>query len=200
MLHFSRWKMTAILATVLLVCLFAVPNFFSPQTVKSWPTWAQRYFVLGLDLQGGSHILLQVDANDVRKAKLEALRDDVRRVLLVAPRIGYTGLVVRGTSVEVRLREGTDVAAAMTRLRDLSQPLGGILSTSGQRTVDLVETNGLVRLTVTEPALVERVRGAIEQSITIVEKRVNELGTVEATVQRQGADRILVQVPGLDDP
>ncbi len=199
MLHFSRWKMTAILATVLLVCLFAVPNFFPDATVKSWPAWAQRHIVLGLDLQGGSHLLLEVDSAAVRKEKLETLRDDVRRVLRDA-RVGYTGLVVRGSSVEVRLREGTDIQAALAKLRDLSQPLGGILSATGQRSIDIAETGGLVRLTVTEPALVERIRQAVDQSITIVEKRVNELGTVEATVQRQGADRILVQVPGLQDP
>ena len=72
--------------------------------IKSWPNWAQRHLVLGLDLQGGSHILLEVDTKAVRKEKLEAMRDDVRRVLRDA-RIGYTGLVVRGNSVEVRIRE-----------------------------------------------------------------------------------------------
>ena len=81
MLYFSRWKALATLLTALIVCLFAVPNFISPQTVKSWPAWAQRHLVLGLDLQGGSHILLEVDTSDVRKQKLETLRDDVRRVL-----------------------------------------------------------------------------------------------------------------------
>ena len=74
--------------------------------VESWPKWAQRHVVLGLDLQGGSHILLEVDTKAVRKEMLETLRDDVRRVLREA-RIGYTGLVVRGNSVEVRIREGS---------------------------------------------------------------------------------------------
>src|SRR4051794_37886371 len=69
MLHFSRWRVTAILATALIVCLFAIPNFFPEKTVRSWPQWAQRHIVLGLDLQGGSHILLQVDSEAVRKEK-----------------------------------------------------------------------------------------------------------------------------------
>src|SRR6266540_4291159 len=99
MLYFSRWKAAAIVLTALVVCAFAIPNFFSEKTVQSWPRWAQRHIVLGLDLQGGSHLLLEVDSNAVRKEKLETLRDDVRRVLREA-RVGYTGLAVRGNSVE----------------------------------------------------------------------------------------------------
>ena len=98
MLYFSRWKAITILAIAVIICLCAVPNFFSPQTVARWPEWAQRHVVLGLDLQGGSHILLEVDANDVRQQKLDQVRDDVRRVLRDA-KIGYTGLVIRGDTV-----------------------------------------------------------------------------------------------------
>ena len=201
MLYFTRWKAAAIILTAFIVCLFAVPNFLPEKMVQSWPKWAQRHVVLGLDLQGGSHILLEVDSNAVRKEKLETLRDDVRRVLRDA-RVGYTGLVVRGNSVEVRIREGSNFDQALQKLRELSQPLGGILgSSTGQRSLDVTtEAGSLVRLTVTEPALVERVRQSVEQSIQIIERRVNELGTVEPLIQRQGVDRILVQVPGLQDP
>ncbi len=76
MLYFTRWKAAAIILTALIVCLFAVPNFFPEKTVNSWPKWAQRHLVLGLDLQGGSHILLEVDAAAVRKEKVEQLRDE----------------------------------------------------------------------------------------------------------------------------
>ena len=201
MLYFTRWKATAIILTAFVICLFAVPNFLPEKMVQSWPKWAQRHIVLGLDLQGGSHILLEVDTNAVRKEKLEAVRDDVRRVLRDA-RVGYTGLVVRGNSVEVRIREGSNLDQAVDKLRELSQPLGGILgSSTGQRTLDVTtEAGSLVRLTVTEPAILERVRQSVEQSIQIIERRVNELGTVEPLIQRQGVDRILVQVPGLQDP
>lgn len=199
MLYFTRWKAAAIILTALIVCLFAVPNFFSSKVVDSWPKWAQRHVVLGLDLQGGSHILLEVDTKAVRKEKLEALRDDVRRVMREA-RIGYTGLVVRGDSVEVRVRDSNNTEQALTKLRTLSQPLGGILSATGQNSLDIANDGTLVRLTVTQPAILERVRQSVEQSIQIIERRVNELGTVEPLIQRQGADRILVQVPGLQDP
>ena len=201
MLYFTRWKAATILLTALVICLFAVPNFLPEKMVQSWPKWAQRHVVLGLDLQGGSHILLEVDSNAVRKEKLEVLRDDVRRVLRDA-RVGYTGLVVRGNSVEVRIREGSNFEQALEKLRELSQPLGGLLGAgSGQRSLDIsTEAGSLVRLTLTEPAITERIRQSVEQSIQIIERRVNELGTVEPLIQRQGIDRILVQVPGLQDP
>ncbi len=200
MLHFTRLKAAAILLTAFFICLCAVPNFFPDKTVQSWPKWAQRHIVLGLDLQGGSHILLEVDSAAVRKEMLQTLLDDVRRVLREA-RVGYTGLVARGTGVEVRLREGTDQQQALTKLRELSQLLTGILATTGQRSLDISDAGGgLIRLNPTEPAIVERIRQAVEQSIQIIERRVNELGTVEPLIQRQGIDRILVQVPGLQDP
>src|SRR3954464_3660711 len=200
MLYFSRWKALATLLTAFIVCLFAVPNFFSEARLKSLPAWAQRHVVLGLDLQGGSHILLEVDANYVRKEKAEQLRDDVRRVLREA-RVGYTGLVVRGLTVEVRIREESNFDAALAKLRELSQPLGGLLSATGQRSIEVVDAgNRGIQLTITQPAITERIRQSVEQSIQIVERRVNELGTVEPLIQRQGVDRILVQVPGLSDP
>src|ERR671915_1828654 len=199
MLHFSRLKAAATLLTALFICLAAVPNFFSDETVRSWPKWAQRQIVLGLDLQGGSHILLEVDSAAVRREQSQALLDDVRRVLREA-RVGYTGLAVRGNGVEVRLREGTDMQQAMSKVNELSRPLSGILATAGQRSLDITQTGSLVRLTPTEPAILERIRQSVEQSIQIVERRVNELGTVEPLIQRQGIDRILVQVPGLQDP
>ena len=200
MLYFTKWKAAAIVLTALVVCLFAVPNFLPEKMVASWPKWAQRHVVLGLDLQGGSHILLEVDTKAVRKEMLETLRDDVRRVLRDA-RIGYTGLAVRGNSVEVRIREGANASQAQTKLGELSLPLGGILGGTGQRSLDITnEPDSLIRLSLTDPAILERVRQSVEQSIQIIERRVNELGTVEPLIQREGNDRILVQVPGLQDP
>jgi preprotein translocase subunit SecD len=202
MLFFSRWKAIAVLVTAIVVCLFAVPNFFPESVVQAWPKWAQRRIVLGLDLQGGSHLLLEVDANAVRKEKVQALLDDVRRILRES-RIGYTGLRVaaKGESVEVQIREGTDPRQAIDKLRELSQPVGGFAGTTGQRTVDITDAGGgLVRLSMTQAAMTEKIRQSVDQSIQIVERRVNELGTVEPTIQREGVDRILVQVPGLQDP
>ena len=200
MLYFTRWKALAIILTALVVCLCAVPNFFPEARVKTWPLWAQRHLVLGLDLQGGSYLLLEVDSNYIKKEKLDQIRDDVRRVLR-ENKIVYTGLSVRNDAVEVRISKDTEQPTALSKLRDLSQPLGGLLGSNGQRSLEVADAgNGTIRLTVPPAAVTDRVRQTIEQSIQIVEKRVNELGTVEPVIQRQGTDRILVQVPGLQDP
>ncbi|MCS3449276.1 MULTISPECIES: protein translocase subunit SecD [Bradyrhizobium] len=200
MLYFTRWRALGIILTALVVCLCAVPNFFPEAQVKTWPAWAQRRLVLGLDLQGGSYLLLEVDSNYVKKEKLDQIRDDVRKVLREA-KIGYTGLNTRNDAVEVRISKEGDQSTALSKLRELSQPLGGLLGSSGQRSLEVADAGGgLIRLTVPQAAITERIRQTIEQSIQIVERRVNELGTVEPVIQRQGTDRILVQVPGLQDP
>ena len=201
MLHFTRMKAAAIVLTALVVVCFALPNLVSEQSVKSWPAWAQHRLVLGLDLQGGSHIVLEVDQNDVRKQRLDTLRDDVRRTLRDARITWLNPPVVRGPSVEVRLRDGPDLQNALAKLRALSQPLGGVLQGNGVRTLDVADAGGgLIRLTPSDAANIERARQTVDQSIPIIEKRINELGLVEPTVQREGTDRILVEVPGLGDP
>jgi preprotein translocase subunit SecD len=199
MLFFTRWKAAGILLTALIVCLFALPNFFSENVIRHWPSWAQRHIVLGLDLQGGSHLLLAVDTNAVRKEQLQSVYDEVLRVLRQA-RIPFTGRAIKGNGVEVHITRDTDVESALGKLRELSQPLTGYAGTTGQRTLDVSNNNGTITLRPTDPAIAERVRQAVDQSIEIIQRRVNAMGLVEPTIQREGADRILVQVPGLQDP
>ena len=127
MLYISRWKAFAIVMTTLVVCLFAVPNLLSQGTIRDLPTWAQRHVVLGLDLQGGSHLLLEVDTAQLRREKLDQLRGDVRKVLSEAKVVAAQAPLVRGGSVEVRIRP-SDLQQALVKLRELSQPLGGLLS------------------------------------------------------------------------
>src|SRR6202030_302115 len=127
----------------------------------TWPAWAQRRLVLGLDLQGRSFLLLEVDSNYVNKEKLDQIRDDVRRTLRDA-RIGYTGLATRPDSVEVRVKE-SDLPNALAKLRELSQPLGGLLGSSGQRSLDVTDAGGgLIRLTIPQAAVTDRIRQAVE--------------------------------------
>src|SRR5579862_7234303 len=199
MLFFTRWKAAAILLTALVVCLFAVPNFFSESVVQHWPSWAQRHIVLGLDLQGGSSLLLEVDTNAVRKERLQALDDDVLRILRQA-RIPFTGRAVQSNAVVVHITRPTDVQTALDKLGELSQPLTGILGTTGERSVNITENGGQITLTPSDAAVTQRIRQAVDQSIDIIQRRVNGLGLVEPTIQREGIDRILVQVPGLQDP
>jgi preprotein translocase subunit SecD len=201
MMHISRWKALGILLTALLVSMLAVPNFFPDKMVQAWPKWAQHQVVLGLDLRGGSHLLYEVDTAAVRKERLGQLREDVRRVLRVDAGLTLVSVpVVRGSAVEVVVRE-SDLQTALTKVRELSQPLGGILGGAGQRTLEISnQGGGRIQITVTEAAMVERVRQVVDQAIQILERRINEFGLVEPLIQRQGIDRILLQVPGLDDP
>ena len=132
------------------------------------------------------------DGDEIPPPHLAARLDAADAVGFLRPQDGVVG-EVHGPAA--------NSGQALTRLRELSQPLGGILGTTGARNFDVSEGGGgLVRLTVTEPAIVDRVRQAVGQSIQIIERRVNELGTVEPLIQRQGLDRVLVQVPGLQDP
>jgi len=118
MLFFTRWKAAAILLLALVVCLFALPNFISENVIRHWPSWAQRHIVLGLDLQGGSHLLLEVDSAAVRKEQLQSINDDVLRVLRQA-RIPFTGRAIRGNSVEVHITRDTDIGTALAKLQEL---------------------------------------------------------------------------------
>ncbi|MFI0843159.1 protein translocase subunit SecDF [Mesorhizobium sp. IMUNJ 23232] len=202
MLYFSRWKTISIWGVVLLGVIFAIPNLFSESFRNSLPGWVpDRPMTLGLDLQGGSHILLAVDRNDLVNERLQTVRDDIRTLLRDA-KIGYTGLSGTGTSVQVRIREANEVEKAKTALATLTQPVTNSLFGTGaisELTLEEPE-QGLLRYTLTEAGINYRMSSAVTQSIEVIGRRVNELGTTEPTIQRQGADRVLVQVPGLQDP
>ena len=202
MLHFSRWKTIGIWAVVLLGVLFALPNVIPASVLARMPSWLPKTpMTLGLDLQGGSHILLKIDQNDLIKDRLNTTRDEIRTLLRDA-KIGYTGLSGSGKVVQVRIRDAAQVDAAKEALKTLTQPVSAGLFTGGTITelaLDEPEP-GLLRYTLTDAGIKYRTATAIQQSIEVVGRRVNELGTTEPIVQRQGDDRILVQVPGLQDP
>lgn len=202
MLYFSRWKTISIWFVVLLGLIFTIPNLLSQQTLDSLPSWMpKRPMTLGLDLQGGSHILLAVDQNDLIKERMDTTRDDIRTMLRGA-NVGYTGLTGTGRSVQVRISEANEVEQAKTALTQLTQPVtGGLFGTTAVTELALAEPEpGLLRYTLTDAGLNYRTTNAVTQSIEVIGRRVNELGTTEPIIQRQGADRILVQVPGLQDP
>jgi SecD/SecF fusion protein len=202
MLHFSRWKTFSIWAVVLIGVLLSLPNMLPQRVLDSMPSWVwTRSMTLGLDLQGGSHILLQVDRNDLVNERLQTVRDDIRTQLRDA-KIGYTGLTGTGQSIQVRIREANDVDKAKTALESLTQPVSaGLFATGNVRELTMDEPEpGLLRYTLTPEGISYRLSSAAAQSIEVIGRRVNELGTTEPIIQRQGADRILVQVPGLQDP
>ena len=202
MLYFSRWKSVGIWLAVLIGLVFALPNLLPQSTRDSLPDWLPKQpMTLGLDLRGGSHILLQIDREDLIADRLEVVRDDIR-TLLREERVGYTGLSGSGRSVQVRIRDAEDIEAAREALAPLIAPIStGVFGTGSVTEVEFEEPEaGLFRYTLTEGGINYRVVSAVSQSIEVVGRRVNELGTTEPIIQRQGDDRILVQVPGLDDP
>src|ERR1700693_6080712 len=126
MLHFTRWKEVPVaLASAILWPLMLARLLFHPH-LRALPSMLQHRIVPALDLQGGSHLLLEVDSAAVRKEKVETLRDDVRRALLREPRIGYTNLSISGQTVAVRIRDQADAANALRRVRELSNQIGGL--------------------------------------------------------------------------
>lgn len=201
MLHFQRWKIIAITLTCLAGVLFALPNLFSKETLQSWPDWLpKRQLSLGLDLRGGAHLLLAMDVNDVQKDWLDTIRDDARARLREA-RIGVTGLGVQGGAVHVRIAQQEQVGEALAKLKGLVQPIGNALlgSAGDDISVERGAEPNLIILQPTEAGMQQRISNAIAASIETVRRRIDTLGTSEASVVRQGADRILVQFPGLQD-
>jgi protein-export membrane protein SecD len=202
MIHFPTWKIAMVTATLVVGVMLAVPNLFSASSLQGVPGWLPHKQVhLGLDLQGGSHLLLEMQTDVIREEWLEAIRDDARRVLRKA-RIGYTGLRVSGEEVNLRIRKPEQTDIARKELGTLVQQLAGSIMTGAGGPDMIVEQKdgGQFVLQPTRPALVERINSAMSSSIETIRRRVDELGTTEPVIQRQGQKRILVQVPGLDDP
>jgi len=202
MLYFARWKTTLILGICALAVLLSAPNLFTREQIDSLPSWipAQR-MNLGLDLRGGSYLLLEVDLDGVMKERLESLVESVRSEL-VASRVRYANLGVAGDRVQVRVRDAAQIADARTALDKIPQPLqSGLLGDSGQRDITIeVTPDGLFTLALNQQGLKEKSDAILQQSIEIVRRRIDQMGLTEPVIQRQGTDRILLQLPGVDDP
>ncbi|WP_027167269.1 protein translocase subunit SecDF [Mesorhizobium sp. WSM3224] len=202
MLYFSRLKMILIWLAVAITVILAAPNLFPASMLAQLPSWVpKRQMTLGLDLQGGSHILLQMDQNDLVKDQLETTRDEIRTLLRDA-KIQYTGLGGTGRIVQVRINDRSQVEAAKTALKPITNPVtAGLFAGGAVQSMTLDDSEpGLLKFTVTDAGIKYRTSTALSQAIEVVERRVNALGTTEPIVQRQGDDRILVQVPGLQNP
>ncbi len=205
MLHFARWKVVLILLAVFVGALFALPNTLSDATLKSFPDFMPKQkLTLGLDLQGGSHLMLKVEESGVISERLQVLRDDVKSLL--RPRnekkISYSGLSGKGRVVQVRIRNADDIDEARKRLNELTAPINSGLFGAGLISeVEISEPEpGFLKFSLTDEGLESRMQSVVSQSIEVIRRRIDELGTTEPTIQRQGTDRIIVQVPGLKDP
>lgn len=194
MMYFSRLKTTVILGVCLLGILLGVPNLFPAPA--AWMPW--RTVHLGLDLRGGSYLLLEVDMKAVIKERLDGLMDGVRQALRTE-RIYYQQLQAQPDQnrILLRLRDPAQTAQAVTALH----PLISQDSSTGQPDM-AIDSNpdGSITLTLSSVALARRASGAVDQSIEIVRRRIDETGVVDPQITRQGQSRIVVQLPGIGDP
>ena len=189
MVQIPRWQVILILAVLLAGLIFALPNVLQRETAEGLPGWVPSEQVnLGLDLQGGSYLLLEADIDSVIREQVENLVDGTR-VGLRRAKIGYTGLGVSGEAVVFTLRDTT----LRNEVREIVSGFGNDL---------LISSNdeGEFEIRFTDQSLAERRNSVIEQSIEVVRRRIDETGTREPSIQRQGERRILIQLPGVRDP
>lgn len=194
MIFIPRWKVISIIAVCVAGILFALPNILPPSLYARLPGSFQKTVNLGLELRGGSHLQLEVDLKAALKEQLLNTLDEVRAVLR-KEQIGYSGLslnpqqgnivfTLRGAKEDPLLRE-----KALKVLKKIDY----------QSNIE-VTPEGYVTLTPSPDAIEQRNRAVVEQSIEVVRRRIDESGTKEPLLQRQGKDRIIVQLPGIDDP
>jgi preprotein translocase subunit SecD len=204
MLDFPRWQVWGILLVILAGLLFALPNAFTEKQVAALPDWVPGGQInLGLDLRGGSHILLEAVEGDVLRSKLDILEETARAELRQAEggAIPVRDLGTSGGTVSFTVRESADLDRAVELMRTLARPVQLSGQLSGQRSFDVEVRDGTrVVLTPTPAGIAAETDAAMGQAVEVIRRRIDELGTREPTIIRQGANRIVVQVPGLQDP
>lgn len=188
MVNFERWKVILVFVVAFFGIAFALPNVLPQSTLNKMPTWLpHKHMNLGLDLRGGAHLLLEAEIKVAMKESLGSLRQAARDVLVERPRILHRNLKVVENGISVEIVKQEDVAEAQRRLRRSGQGM-------------TLETNDrLLVQTMTEDQIRERRNSVMEQAMEIVRRRLDETGLSEPSIQRQGADRILVQAPGFSD-
>ncbi|WP_374307401.1 protein translocase subunit SecD [Methylocella sp.] len=206
MLRFATWKIASIVAMTVFALLLVVPSLLPQGAREALMAHAPSFLpirpiVLGLDLQGGSHVLLEVDGQSVTKTMIDNLRDGVRRTLRDEKVAISGGVGVTPRGVQLRIPDAAERARVMPKLRDLaSGASSGLSGAAAPAAFDVSEGgDGLIQFTVTDAGVRAKVRRAVEQSIEVLRRRVDALGTTEPNIQRQGDDRVLVEVPGLQD-
>jgi len=187
MAQFPRWKITLIFLACLVGIVLAMPNFLSSKTLDKFPEyWPTQTMNLGLDLRGGSHLLLEVDFPYYMKEHIGDLQDSLRKELR-KEKIGYLNLKKHGDLVSFSVRDKLQLEKATKLVK---------------KNNDFIVTINNESITVgySEEYLKNLKIRLVEQSIEIIRRRVDETGTKEPIIQRQGEDKVLLQVPGLDDP
>ena len=202
MLHFQKWKVILVGAIVFAGFIFAAPNLIPSSALQGLPSWVpQKQVNLGLDLQGGAHLLYRIDEAELVEDWLGTIRGDIRETLR-SNRIGYVNLNKNTTAraVSVRIRKPEDVDKAFTELKKIAAPVGNdVFGGFSGNDMEVTKSGDKITLTATELGLNDRISSAIQASIETIRRRVDAFGTTEPSIQREGRDRILVQVPGVSD-
>ncbi len=201
MLQYPNWYKVVTAFVIAFGILFALPNALPDWVVAKMPSWLPTNTVtLGLDLQGGSYVLLEVGIDQVYKDKLETLTADIR-VRLRKARIGYTDLKTNPDSASLRILDPARYDEAKTILDDLNPAIGGSLLSVGAHSYDMVEPgHQTIVMKMTDAFKAATQESTVAESLEVVRNRIDKLGTREPTITREGENRIVVQVPGLSDP
>ena len=191
MFGYSKLKAWSIISVLVLGIIFAIPTFIPKKQFSQFSPKVQEIFkpaTLGLDLQGGSYLLMEVDTDELLKEKLTSLGEVIRSVLR-AEHIRFSSLFVQDNVLSFSVLEQKDVLNVRNLVRKQeSLPL-------------IVEAQGNKLLVqYTEVAIKELQRQAVQQSLEIVRKRVDEMGTKEPQIQQEGDNRIVIQLAGVQDP
>ena len=186
MLQFEAWKKTLVIIVAARGMIYAAPNLL-PGDREGGGILPGQKINLGLDLQGGSHLLLRVDMAVVIEERLEGIAETIRQEFRTN-KIRFSGLDVRNSEVRVRLRNADDDAAAQNVFRDFGSDF------------NIAADGPAYRITFTEAGQAAVQTSTLEQSMEIIRRRIDPDGTKEPVIQQQGAERILVQLPGVDDP
>lgn len=197
----SRWKVAAYAIIVLCGILAVIPNFLNPQQLDRLPDWLpKRQLTLGLDLRGGSQLLLEIDTEAVLRDRLTALASEADSTLREA-RIAARPAKVLGSAVTVELADASKAREAQRFLSMLVTPVTSRFGNDSRPGLEIVaDRDGILSLKPTAADITARNDRAADQSLEIVRRRIDEAGIAEPTVMRQGANRILVQLPGVQDP
>lgn len=205
MLQFRPWQQALIIGSVVLAALLAAPNFFPKDEVAAWPGFAPKNRIaLGLDLQGGSYLLLGVDTEKVIDDRLTSLRQEIQRAM--RPQGGRTRIALSAAptlnagadTITLRVRDAAQIEDAAKRIRDLTR--GGQLIGAGVRPYEVAVTGPRIDVVMAAEAKRHYGQEALGDSIEVVRRRIDPAGNKEVLIQPQGADRIVVQAPGDNDP
>jgi preprotein translocase subunit SecD len=198
MLDFPRWKTWSISLVILIGILFAIPSMLPADLKARYPTWLPSATInLGLDLAGGSQLLLEADQADAAKQRLQAMEDQVATELRRNPRVEIGDVSTAGGRVSFLVRDPNQIDTAVERLRAITQPVA--LTGSRDWDVQVMDSTRIV-LTPTQSGSQRAMRDAMSVARDVVRRRIDPQGTKEITVINQGTDRILVEVPGVEDP